>query len=171
MTVGIDLGYIKTIFVLTPLRCTASSFQLSQLISPGLLLGVGLLGKGDERDRRPTQDELDRIILALETNVRQQISVGRIIRFAVATAMRQDEIARVEWRDFDASGRTPSFEIGRIPERKREMTSEFLCWTYQAMTHAGSFRSKDGSQMLAKAAFFLTTDDPSEQRFVVSVGN
>jgi hypothetical protein len=50
----------------------------------------------DERDRRPTQDELDRIILALEANVRQQIPVGRIIRFAVATAMRQDEIAGIE---------------------------------------------------------------------------
>ena len=38
-----------------------------------------------------------RIIAAFEANVRQQIPVGRIIRFAVATAMRQDEIARVEW--------------------------------------------------------------------------
>jgi putative transposase len=61
--------------------------------------------KAIERDRRPTLDELDRIVSALEANIRQQIPVGRIIRFAVATAMRQDEIARVEWRDFDASGR------------------------------------------------------------------
>jgi len=52
------------------------------------LARLGLVGKGDERDRRPTQDELDRIVSALEANIRQQIPVGRIIRFAVATAMR-----------------------------------------------------------------------------------
>ena len=62
-----------------------------------------LIGNDDERDHRPTQDELDRIISALEANIRQQIPVGRIIRFAVATAMRQDAIARVEWHDFDAN--------------------------------------------------------------------
>ena len=36
----------------------------------------------------------------MEANTQQQISVGRVIRFAVATAMRKDEIARIEWRDF-----------------------------------------------------------------------
>ena len=47
-----------------------------------IVLGrLGLVGKGDERDRRPTPDELDRIISALETNIRQQIPVDRIIRF------------------------------------------------------------------------------------------
>jgi len=75
--------------------------------------------KGDERDRRPTQDELDRIILALEANVRQQIPVGRIIRFAVATAMRQDEIARIEWRDFDASRRMLLIRNRKDPRKKK----------------------------------------------------
>jgi integrase len=80
---------------------------------------LGLVGKGDERDRRPTQDELDRIILALEANVRQQIPVGRIIRFAVATAMRQDEIARIEWRDFDASSRMLLIRNRKDPRKKK----------------------------------------------------
>jgi integrase len=58
--------------------------------------------KGDERDRRPTHNEIDLIISAVGTNIQQQIPVGRIIRFAVATAMRQEEICRVEWSDFDS---------------------------------------------------------------------
>jgi integrase len=57
-------------------------------------------------DRRPTQDELARLIAGFEANRLQQIPVGRIIRFAVATAMRLDEICRVEWNDFDACKKT-----------------------------------------------------------------
>jgi hypothetical protein len=78
-----------------------------------------LAGKGAERDRRPTQDELDRIISALEANIRQQIPFGRIIRFAVATAMRQDEIARAEWCDFDASGRMRLVRNRKDPRKKK----------------------------------------------------
>nr|WP_281493846.1 site-specific integrase [Ancylobacter koreensis] len=37
----------------------------------------------------------------MDENPRQSIPVGRIVRFAAATAMRQEEICRVEWRDFD----------------------------------------------------------------------
>jgi hypothetical protein len=44
---------------------------------------------------------------------------ARIIRFAVATAMRQDEIARVEWRDFDASGRTLLIRNRKDPRKKK----------------------------------------------------
>jgi hypothetical protein len=40
-----------------------------------------------------------------------------------------------------------SFEIGRIPERRRATTSEFLCWMYQAMTRARLLRSKDISNI------------------------
>ena len=94
VTVGIDLGYIKTILShAAAVHGVVVSTQPIDLAR--IALGrLGLVGKGDERDRRPTQNELDRIIWALESNIRQQIPVGRIIGFAVATAMRQDEIAR-----------------------------------------------------------------------------
>jgi integrase len=105
VTVGMDLGYIKTIY-----SHAAAVHGISAPIEPinlaRIALGrLGLVGKGNERDRRPTQDELDRIIAAFEANKRQQIPVGRIVRFAVATAMRQDEIVRIDWRDFDANSR------------------------------------------------------------------
>lgn len=93
-----DLGYINTIF-----SHTAAVHGISAPVEPINLARIelgrlGLVGKGNERDRRPTQDELDRIITTIEANERQQIPVGRIVRFAVATAMRQDEIIRVEWK-------------------------------------------------------------------------
>jgi integrase len=39
--------------------------------------------------------------------------------FAVATAMRQDEIARVEWRDFDASSRMLVIRNRKDPRKKK----------------------------------------------------
>ena len=81
------------------------------------LARLGLVGKGNERDRRPTQDELDRMVAAFEANRFQQIPVGRIVRFAVATAMRQDEICRIEWRISIRTKRCSSSGIGKIPKK------------------------------------------------------
>ena len=88
VTVAIDLGYIKTIL------CHAAAVHGVVLSMEAVVLArialarLGLVGKGEERDRRPTQGELDRLIAAFEANPRQQIPLGRIVRFAVATAMR-----------------------------------------------------------------------------------
>jgi integrase len=114
-----DLGYIKTV-----LAHAAAVHGISAPVEPINLARIalarlGLVGKGNERDRRPTQDELDRIIGALEANDRQQIPVCRIVRFAVATAMRQSEIVRVEWRDFDASTRMLLIRDRKDPRKKK----------------------------------------------------
>lgn len=119
VTVGIDLGYIKTILshaaAVHGIVVSTEPIDLARIA----LSRLGLVGKGNERDRRPTQDELDRIVLALETNNRQVIPVGRIVRFAVATAMRQDEIARVEWRDFDKKDRMLLIRDRKDPRKKK----------------------------------------------------
>jgi integrase len=82
------------------------------------LARLGLVGKGNERDRRPTQDELDRLVTAFERNRFQKIPVGRIIRFAVATAMRQDEISRIGWADFDPQKKMLLMRDRKDPRRK-----------------------------------------------------
>jgi integrase len=83
------------------------------------LARLGLVGKGSERDRRPTQDELDRLVAAFDVNPRQQIPIGRIIRFAVATPMRQDEISRIEWADFDPQKKMLLIRNRKDPRRKK----------------------------------------------------
>ncbi|WP_461357397.1 tyrosine-type recombinase/integrase [Bradyrhizobium sp. USDA 4454] len=67
---------------------------------------LDLVGKSNERDRGPSQVELDRLIGYTESNAQQYLPLGRIIRFAVATAIRQAEICRIEWSDVDMSKRT-----------------------------------------------------------------
>src|SRR5208337_4056597 len=79
---------------------------------------LGLVGKGNERDRRPTQDELDKLVATFDANPAQQIPVGRIICFAVATAMRQDEICRIVWPDFDPAERMLLIRDRKDPQKK-----------------------------------------------------
>jgi len=118
VTVGIDIGYIKTILShAAAVHGTSASTEQVQLARIALVR-LGLVGKGDERDRRPTQSELDHIIAAFEANPRQQIPVGRLVRFAVATAMRQDEICRAEWRDLDRRNKMLLIRDRKDPRRK-----------------------------------------------------
>ena len=119
VTVGIDIGYIKTI--LSDAAAVHGVILSTEPVGQAriALTRLELVGKGDERDRRPTQDELDRLISTLDANPLQQIPMGRIIRFAVATAMRQDEICRVEWSDFDPGKRMLLIRDRKDPRRKR----------------------------------------------------
>lgn len=64
------------------------------------LTRLGLVDKGSERDRRPSSDEIEAILAALESNPRQFIPAALIVRFVLATAMRQDEICRPRWEDY-----------------------------------------------------------------------
>jgi integrase len=118
VTLGIDLGYIKTM-----LAHAAAVHGVQVSMEPidlaRIALGrLGLVGKGTERDRRPTQDEIDRIIASFDSNPRQHIPVGRIVRFAIATAMRQDEISRITWEDFDPTEKMLLIRDRKDPRKK-----------------------------------------------------
>lgn len=65
---------------------------------------LGITGKSKSRSRRPTLDELDRLLshfLVSETRHRGVIPMTRIVPFAIFSARRQDEITRLRWADFD----------------------------------------------------------------------
>ena len=72
----------------------------------------GLIGSSNERNRRPTQDELDAVCSKLEPQI------ADIVRFAVATAMRRSEICRVEWADLNQSTRCLLITDRKDPRKK-----------------------------------------------------
>lgn len=63
------------------------------------LLHFGLIGGGGLRERRPTPDELVRILAWLQAE-RGQVYADAA-RFAALTAMRRGEIVRLAWADLD----------------------------------------------------------------------
>ena len=81
VTLGMDLGYIKTI----PAYAAAvhgAVVAIEPINLARVALGrLGLIGKGDERDRRPTQDELNRLLT----------------KFDATTAMYAGAIGGVRW--------------------------------------------------------------------------
>ena len=87
-TVAIDFAYLNTVITHAAAvhRIPISTEQAK--LARGALVRLGLIGKAQERDRRPTQDGIDRIVAFLDGNPRQSIPAGRIVRFAIATAMR-----------------------------------------------------------------------------------
>lgn len=66
-----------------------------------MLRQLKLIGRAKERTRRPQDDELQRIIAALRTT----LPVEDIIRFAVVTGLRINEVCRLRWDDVDEKRR------------------------------------------------------------------
>jgi integrase len=101
VTLGQDIGAIKLV-----LSHAAAVHGLEVSVEPVLLARIalkrlGLIGKGRERDRRPTEEELQKLFAHFDCKPRQLIPMSRIIKFAIATAMRQEEICRVTWSDLN----------------------------------------------------------------------
>lgn len=76
-----------------------------------------LVAKSKERERRPTPDELTRLRTYLSANKR--MPMADLMDFAIATAMRLGELARITWADYDeAKG------LMLIRERKHPVTKK-----------------------------------------------
>ena len=119
VTVGIDIGIIKLV-----LTHAAAVHGVAVPVEPVELARValkrlGLVGKGNERDRRPTDEELEKLITHFDGNPRQIIPMGRIIKFAVATAMRQEEIFRVTWSDLNVRTKMLTIRDRKDPREKK----------------------------------------------------
>lgn len=105
VTLGIDISVIKMISTHSAdvhgLGISSEPVDLARVA----LKRLGLISKGNERDRRPTNDELSKLFRCCDDNERLLAPMTRIVQFSIATAMRLDEICRVEWCDLDVQRR------------------------------------------------------------------
>lgn len=118
VTLGLRLGVIKMIITHA---AAVHGFDISSEpidLARIALIRLGLIGKGTERDRRPTRDELNRLFRCFDDNERLTLPMTRIVQFAVASAMRLDEICRVEWRDLDVERRMLLIRDRKDPRKK-----------------------------------------------------
>lgn len=69
-----------------------------------VLRKMGITSKSKERDRRPTLDELDKLMSHFQHRERRRPSSApmcRLIAFAIFSTRRQEEISRIAWADLD----------------------------------------------------------------------
>lgn len=95
VTLSIDFTFIRTILIHASSVHGVDISTEEVFLARHALKRLGLIGKGRARNRRPTQDEVDKILSLLDGNSRLTIPVGRIVKFAIATAMRQEEICSI----------------------------------------------------------------------------
>lgn len=78
----------------------------------------GLKTRSAEREREPTDDELARLYAHWAARPRQRIDMPTLCRFALATAMRQDEICQLQVADVDRQARTVVIRDRKDPQNK-----------------------------------------------------
>lgn len=118
VTLSADLGYLKLV-----LTHAAAVHGVDVKVEPVNLARValkrlGLIGKSRQRDRRPTPDEIRRLLDHFDSNRYLMIPMGRIVRFAIASAMRQEEISRIRWSDVDVEQRVVLVRDRKDPREK-----------------------------------------------------
>ena len=69
-----------------------------------VLARLGTTGKSRQRERRPTLDELDRLLTYFEATQQRRpgsMPMPKLILFALFSTRRQEEITRIRWADRD----------------------------------------------------------------------
>lgn len=121
VTINIDLSYLGT-----ALRWMRSIHQVGPGDTPlgdarPMLNQAGLIGKSNERDRRLESGEFEALTRFFDNRFGSQgveIPMQRIVRFAVATAMRLGEICRIRWEDVNEYRRTVVIRDRKDPREK-----------------------------------------------------
>lgn len=81
------------------------------------LSSIGLVGKGQRRDRRISDAEISRILAHFE-KPKTQTPYADLVRFALATSMRISEICRLRWADLNERDRTIIIRDRKHPQDK-----------------------------------------------------
>lgn len=119
-TINTDIGRLGTV-----LRHTAAVLGLAVPDVVGAarptLHHLGLIGGGGKRERRPTEDELDRIKDYARSQAHRSglfAAMPDMIDVAVQTALRRGELLRIRWGDVDAARRLVLVRDRKDPRRK-----------------------------------------------------
>ena len=79
-----------------------------------------LTAKARQRDRRPSQQEMDQLIAWFSRiDGRRQIPMQEIVPFAIASTRREEEICRLRWDDIDREAMTIVVRNMKDPERTK----------------------------------------------------
>ena len=117
-----DLSYIGTVLrhggALLGAEHAAATVVTALDAARRTLRHSGRIAKPEERDRRPTDAELQQLIGYWSPNPRQHIPMIDLMLFAIATAMRLGEIVGLQWEDLDEESRTIVIRARKHPTKK-----------------------------------------------------
>ncbi len=103
-TVGNDLAHLGAVLAVARPAWGYVIDPMAMADARKVLKKMGAVTRSMERDRRPTLDELDRILTYYEemrARRKQEIDMVRVVLFALFSTRRQEEITRIKWNLMD----------------------------------------------------------------------
>lgn len=103
-----------------------------------------LTGRSNQRDRRPTVDEMDKLMQLFSARKPESLPMSAISAFALFSARRQGEIVRLRWADLDEAHSRILVRDAKDPRGAAgnhiwcELTPEAMR-IIKAMPHTGEF--------------------------------
>ena len=96
-TVGNYLSHLATIFQIARPAWGIPLDPAEMQAARTVMNRLGVTGKSQGRNRRPTPDEMERLVAFFDRRARQAAPMGDIILFAMFSTRRQEEITRIRW--------------------------------------------------------------------------
>lgn len=115
-TINMDISKLGTVMRMV---ASAKKMNLPDVVQKArpLLTHLKLIGGGGRRERRPTDDELTRILEHMADTYGQVWADA--VQFAVGTTMRRGEITRLRWADLDRKKRLVLIRDRKDPREKQ----------------------------------------------------
>jgi integrase len=119
VTIAIDLTYLKQVLdtakYLWKLPVKPEAIAEARI----LMQYAGISTRSKERNRRPTEEELEKLYAYFDKpGSRKTLPYSDIIKFAIASAMRLGEITRIQWGDMNEADRTILIRDRKDPKQK-----------------------------------------------------
>ncbi|MFT4149225.1 MAG: site-specific integrase [Paracoccaceae bacterium] len=100
-TVGNYMSHLSAVFSIAPAAWGYALVPAEMEAAAKVCKRLGLTSKSMRRDRRPTRDEMDRLMAHFEqrSKRRRAMPMHKVAFFAMFSTRRQDEITRLRWAD------------------------------------------------------------------------
>lgn len=103
-TVGNDLSHLGAVMGVARPAWGYEVDPVAMSDARKVLRKLGMVSRSRERDRRPSKDELDKLLscfFELQDRRPSAIHMPKVIAFAIFSTRRQEEITRIRWEDLD----------------------------------------------------------------------
>jgi integrase len=120
-TIYHDIAYLRSVMKeALPVFNVDANFQIFEEAVP-ILIKMKLVGKSQKRTRRPTGEEIEKLLVGLkerEKSKTSKIPFVDILNFSILTCMRIGEVCSLRWEDLNLEHKTIVVRDRKDPRKK-----------------------------------------------------
>jgi integrase len=120
-TIYHDIAYLRSVMKISlSVFDVTSNWKIFEDALP-VLIDMKLVGKSQKRTRRPTENELEKLTVALKERQEKRTShipFVDILNFSILTCMRIGEVCKIKWEDLNTEHKTVLVRDRKDPRKK-----------------------------------------------------